>query len=79
MTPEQRARSNRIGGLALHSQRDSRQVTAPARAAFLARFEREVDPDGLLDPKERARRADLACKRYFQTMAIKREAKRRAS
>ena len=28
--------------------------TAPARRAFNQRFEREVDPDGKLDPAERA-------------------------
>ena len=27
--------------------------TAPARAAFQAKFELEVDPDGVLDPDER--------------------------
>ena len=30
--------------------------TAPSRAAFLSRFEREVDPEGVLEPRERARR-----------------------
>ncbi len=30
---------------------------AEARAKFLERFEREVDPDGMLAPGERARRA----------------------
>lgn len=32
--------------------------TEPARQAFLARFEREVDPGGLLPPEDRARRAE---------------------
>jgi hypothetical protein len=31
--------------------------TAPARAAMLDRFDREVDPDGTLPAAERARRA----------------------
>lgn len=39
--------------------------TAPARKAFLDRFEREVDPDRTLDPLERARRAESAKRAYF--------------
>lgn len=34
--------------------------TAPARKALLDRFERQVDPEGTLDPAERARRANHA-------------------
>ena len=49
---------------------DAAAHTAPARAAFLARFEREVDPDGVLDPRERARRAEHARKAYFLRLAL---------
>lgn len=49
---------------------DSRATTANGRAAFLDRFEREVDPDGVLDPKERARRAHHAKRAYFLTLAL---------
>jgi len=49
---------------------DRREHTAPARAAFLSRFEREVDPDGVLDPQERARRAEHAKKAYFIRLAL---------
>lgn len=45
--------------------------TAPGRAAFLERFEREVDPDGTLTPPERARRAEAARKSYFASLALK--------
>jgi hypothetical protein len=44
--------------------------TAPARAAFLGRFEREVDPDGVLDARQRARRAEHARKAYFLRLAL---------
>ncbi|MHB9858585.1 hypothetical protein [Streptomyces sp. YIM S03343] len=44
--------------------------TAPARAAFLDRFERQVDPDGTLAPEERARRAEHARKAYFSRLAL---------
>jgi hypothetical protein len=49
---------------------DAAAHTAPARAAFLARFEREVDPDGTLDPGERTRRAEHARKAYFLRLAL---------
>jgi hypothetical protein len=61
----------RIAAHALHAQiSDETEHTAPARAAFLSRFEREVDPDGLLEPGERARRAEHAKKAYFLKLAL---------
>lgn len=61
----------RIGALALHATRDGRSTTEKARAAFMSRFAREVDPDGLLSSEERCRRAGYAKRRYFQTLALK--------
>ena len=61
----------RIAAHVLHAQiSDEAEHTAPARAAFLSRFEREIDPDGLLDPEERARRAEHAKKAYFLKLAL---------
>ena len=45
--------------------------TAAARRAFDERFEREVDPDGVLAPAERAKRAGNARKAYYQRLALK--------
>jgi hypothetical protein len=45
--------------------------TAPARRALLDRFERQVDPDGVLSPDERARRAGHARKAYFTRLALR--------
>ncbi len=45
--------------------------TAPARAALMAKFEAEVDPDGVLTPAERARRAGHLRKAHFQRLALK--------
>jgi hypothetical protein len=45
--------------------------TAPATAAFLARFEREVDPLCELPQKERALRAESAKKAYFLALAYR--------
>jgi hypothetical protein len=47
------------------------QRTAAGRRAFLDRFEREVDPLGVLDRAERARRAEHARKAYFAELAAK--------
>lgn len=38
---------------------------------MLDKFEREVDPDGVLAPAERARRAAHARKAYFARLALK--------
>ena len=50
-TPGERALRARLAAHALHAQvADPAAHTAPARRAFLDRFEREVDPDGELAP-----------------------------
>jgi hypothetical protein len=55
---------------ALHAKvTDPAAHTAPARKVFLSRFEREVDPEGVLEPQERARRAEHAKKAYFSGLA----------
>jgi hypothetical protein len=60
----------RMAAHALHARiTDPAAHTAPARTAFLSRFEREVDPEGLLTPQERARRAEHAKKAYFLRLA----------
>ena len=48
---------------------DATSATAPARSAFNARFDREVDPDGVLPAAERARRAECARRAYFTRLA----------
>ena len=53
--------------------------TAPARAALLAKFEREVDPAGALPPGERAQRAEHLRKAHFQRLALKSAQARRKS
>jgi hypothetical protein len=57
---------------------DRTAATAPAREGLQRRFEREVDPDGVLDPTERARRAENARKAYYKELAVK-SAKARAA
>ena len=55
----------------MHSRHDSREITAPARAAFLEKFEREADPDGVLDPAERQRRARHLMRAHMLSLAFK--------
>jgi hypothetical protein len=61
----------RIGAHRLHATHDSREVTAPARAAFRDSFEREVDPDFVLPEAERKRRAAHARKAHYARLALK--------
>lgn len=43
--------------------------TAPGRETFLDRFEREVDPEGVLSVEERERRAKHARRAYMADLA----------
>ena len=63
--------AGRLGGLRNAARHDGRDMTASARRAFLTRFENEVDPDRVLDPLERERRAEAAKRAYFLEMAMK--------
>ncbi len=67
--PDEMSRRGRIGAHRLHALYDSRELTAPGRAAFLAKFEREVDPAGALPEEERRRRAAHARKAHFARLA----------
>ena len=71
LSPTQRTLRAKLAAHSLHASVDSCVHTQPGRKAFLERFEREVDPDGVLNPAERARRADQAKKAYFVGLALK--------
>lgn len=51
--------------------------TAPARAAQLARFEKLVDPDGIMPPAARSKAAAAAQKAHYTRMALRSAAARR--
>jgi hypothetical protein len=57
---------------------DPTAATAAARAGLDARFEREVDPDGVLEPAERARRAAHARASYMYGLSLRAVQARRA-
>lgn len=69
LTEGQRRLRARAAAFAQHAQ--GRTNTGPATIAQLARFEREVDPDGSLPPDERARRAGYARRSYMTKLALK--------
>lgn len=76
LSPQERSDRNRIGAYTLHSRYDSRELTAPARAAFDARFEKEVrrqaEADGeILSDQEVARRSGHLKKAHFYRLAMK--------
>lgn len=69
LTASQRSQRARIAAHARWSQQSGHDGTQAAREAFLGRFERQVDPDGVLDPAERLRRAESAKREHFQRLA----------
>ncbi len=81
LTPSQRRLRAQIAAHESWARTEDRSArTAPARQAALDRFERQVDPDGRLDPAERARRAASARKAHFARLALKSaQARRRPS
>ena len=77
-TPAERSLRSRIAAYTMHATHDPRETTTAARDAFLARFERDVDPDSRLPVTERMRRAEAARKAYFSRLALKSALVRRA-
>jgi hypothetical protein len=57
--------------------RDRTAATAPARAGLRAKFAREVDPEGALEPAELERRVDLLMRAHMLRMSLKAKSARR--
>jgi len=81
-TAAQRARDRTqrasVAALKRWGHADGVSGTAPARKAFLDKFFREADPDGLLSDAERAIRAERLRRAYFKSLAIRSAQVRRA-
>ena len=77
-TPEERRLAARIGGLARHLYGDSDVIAARARRGLEEKFRREVDPDGLLTPRELERKVKIARRLYFTRLALRSAKVRRA-
>ena len=78
LSPAERTLRARLAAYAMHAQHDARATTANARAAFLAKFERQADPEGLLPAAERQRRAAQLRSAYFARLAFAAATARRA-
>jgi hypothetical protein len=70
-TPEDRSLRARAAAFAKHAQHDPRPTVKKANAAFVASFEAKVDPNGELDPQERARRAQMAFRSHMASLAYR--------
>lgn len=71
LTPEQRQLQARLAAYTRWSRYDSKEGTQKAREAFFDRFRTQVDPDGILPPAERERRATAAMNAHMAGMAFK--------
>ena len=64
-----------IAKLAAHTrwahEEDRSAATRPAREGMQRKFERLVDPDGVLPPDELEKRVDSARRAHFQRLALK--------
>jgi len=77
MTPAERTLRARQAAYTMWAREpDPVTRTAPKRRAFMERFDKQVDPDGTLDPETRARMAAQARSAYFADLA-RRSAKAR--
>ncbi|GAA0720282.1 hypothetical protein Drose_06575 [Dactylosporangium roseum] len=72
LTPAQRSMR---ASIAAHSrwarEPDRKEAMRPALDGMLARFEKQVDPDGVLEPHIRAERAESAKKAYYKALQLK--------
>ena len=78
ISPEERSLIGRIGGYARAAKYDGRAVTKAARAAYLAKWVNEVDPERVLPEAERDRRAEAALKSHMAKLAFRSAQARRA-
>lgn len=78
LTPSERSlRAEAAAHTSWANTEDRSARTAPARRALLNKFEKQVDPAGLLPSAERAKRAENARRAYFAALALKSAKSRR--
>jgi hypothetical protein len=81
LTPPERSLRGQIAAHDSWARTEDRTArTAKARQALEDKFVAQVDPDGLLPPAERAKRAENARQAHYKRMALKSvQARRRKS
>jgi hypothetical protein len=70
LTPEQRSMRARLAAHARWKREDPTETARKGQRGLLARFEREVDPEGQLPEAERQRRAKQALKEHMTRLAF---------
>jgi hypothetical protein len=78
LSPTERVLRARVAAHTKHAKHDPKAAMDKARAAFLARFDRQADPDGVLPPAERERRAQQLRSAHFARLALASAKARRA-
>lgn len=79
LTPAERTLRARAAAHASHAATsDPAARAAKGAAGMLAKFERQVDPDGVLDPADRRRRAEHLRKAHMAKLALASAKARRA-
>lgn len=77
-SPAERTLHARVAAHTRWARTDDRTAaTAAARKGLEAKFAREVDPEGRLDPVELAKRIESARKAYYAALSLKSAAARR--
>jgi len=71
LTPEQRSLRARIAANTRWSRENPAENAARGQKGLLAKFAREVDPDGVLPEAERLRRAEKARQVHMQQLAFR--------
>lgn len=71
LTKSERSLQAKAAAYALHSQRDSRELTVAARAGRWAKLLATVDPNNNLSEPERVRRAEALRKSQLYRAALK--------
>ena len=70
LTPAQRTLRAKLAANSRWSREDGHANAVRGQAGLLAKFEREVDPDGTLTPEQRAKRAEAAYRAHMQRLAF---------
>ena len=72
MSASARSLAAKVGAYTRAALYDGKEVTARARSTFRDSFLTAVDPEGLLDPSERERRAEALRRAHYARLALKR-------
>jgi hypothetical protein len=78
LSPAERMLRARVAAHTKHAKHDPKAAMDKARAAFLAGFDRKADPERVLPPAERQRRAEQLRSAHFARLALASAKARRA-